>query len=139
MKKKNWKLLFFLNLEVIVWKIKYEKKLYNLKIYNSWKYNFQYFRKKKLIYNFQIKKINFRNFSDFYFIFRNFFMIFNFLQIFIILKNNFQFFLNYMACHINVTWPKLHSQQLPRGIQHAKSTGMWSLGHFSNNIFFAGM
>jgi len=37
------------------------------------------------------------------------------------------------------TWPKLHSQQLPRGVQHAKSAGMWGQGPFSNNFLFAEM
>jgi len=37
-----------------------------------------------------------------------------------------------MCCHISATWPKLHSQQLPRGVQHAKSAGMYGQGPFSN-------
>jgi len=34
------------------------------------------------------------------------------------------------------TWPKLHSQQLPRGVQHAISAKKWGQGPFSNNFFY---
>jgi len=39
----------------------------------------------------------------------------------------------------SATWPKLHSQQLPHGVQHAKSVGMWGQGPFSNKKKFASM
>jgi len=35
-------------------------------------------------------------------------------------------------------WPKLHSQQLPHGVQHAESAGMWGQGLFSNIFFLQG-
>jgi len=38
----------------------------------------------------------------------------------------------------HATWPKLHSQQLPRGKNHAKSCQKWSQGPFSNNFFLQG-
>jgi len=36
-------------------------------------------------------------------------------------------------------WQKLHSQQLPRGKNHATSAFWWGQGPFSNKKNFAGM
>jgi len=45
------------------------------------------------------------------------------------------YFLNYVVCHV----AKVDSQQLPHGVQHAKSAGMWGQGPFSNKKVFVGM
>jgi len=67
------------------------------------------FSEKKLIYNFQIKKK-----------FGIFFMIFYFFPDFFNFKKNHFFKL----------------RDMPRGVQHAKSAGMWGHEPFSNNFFF---
>jgi len=38
----------------------------------------------------------------------------------------------------HATWKNLHSQQLPRGQNHAKSAEQWGQGPFSNNFFLQG-
>jgi len=43
-----------------------------------------------------------------------------------------------VACHISATWPKLHTQQLPRGQNHAISAKKWGQEPFSNNFFLQG-